>query len=169
MNGYKHESLCPYNPKNTLKIILFLRDYIFSKSSFNKNFCPFPSPKELDDFCRKNKIARVQNIARRYLEDDMKLSDWITELLDYALNNNIITPLKFPYFLQFLYDAWTFHSLEDYRKIYEASIEYENGDPLLSEVFSQDYLNSATIQRLRQTAESFLSNKVPVEKFILDS
>lgn len=166
IEGKRHEGLCAYNPVNTRKIILFLRDYVLKNSRFNKNFAPFPSPRELDIFCRHNKIARVKTIASRYLDKDTKLTDWLTELLDYALTNNILGPHEFPYFLQFIYDAWTFHSLEEYRRIYEQSIQYEDGDPLTTEILGLDYTSSAIIKRLRTEGKSFGDEKLHVKDFL---
>lgn len=164
--GRRHESLCPYNPVNTRKIVLFLKNYLLSNSRFNKNFTPFPSPRELDIFCRRNKIARVKTIASRYLDKDTKLTDWLTELLDYALSNNILGPHEFPYFLQFVYDAWTFHSLEEYRRIYEESIVYEDGDPLTTEILGLHHTSSAIIKRLRTAGKSFGEERKHVLDFL---
>ena len=166
IDGRRHQTLCPYNPINTRKLILFLRDYVVKNSRFNKNFAPFPSPRELDIFCRHNKIARVKTIASRYLDKDTKLTDWLTELLDYALSNNILGPHEFPYYLQFIYDAWTFHSLEEYRRIYEESIVYEDGDQLLTEISGLHYTSSVIIERLRIEGKLFKDEQIHVRDFL---
>lgn len=164
--GRRHENLCVYNPKNTRKIVLFLKDYVLTQSKFNKQFSPFPSPREFDIFCRHNKIARVKTIVKRYLDETIKLSDWYTEILDYALNNGIIAPYEFPYFLQFIYDAWTFHSREEYQKLYEETIAYEDGEPLTKEIFGSSYTTSATIERLRQAGKMFKEERYDVRQFL---
>lgn len=166
IHGRRHESLCPYNPVNVRKIIFFLRDYLLKNSKFNKQFAPFPAPRELDYFCRKNKIARVKTIGSRYLDKETKLNDWLTELLDYALSNSIVGEHEFPYFLQFIYDAWTFNTLEDYQRLYEQSIVYEDGEPLTTEILGSHYTSSAIIRKLRSEGQKFTTHQTPVEQFI---
>ncbi len=164
--GRRHEALCAYNPVNARKIVFFLRDYLLENSKFNKQFTPFPSPREFDIFCRHNKIARVKTIAKRYLDETIKLSDWYTEILDYALSNGIIQSHEFPYFLQFIYDAWTFHGREEYQRLYEETIIYENGDPLTREILGAHHTSSATIERLRQAGRMFKEEKYDVRQFL---
>lgn len=166
IEGSRHNTLCPYNPENVRKIVFFLRDYVLERSKFNKEFCPFPSPRELDIFCRHNRIARVKTIANRYLDKDTKLTDWLTELLDYALSNNIITREEFPNYLLFIYDAWIFYPKERYQELYEQSIIYEDGDPLTREVFDAHYTSSAIIQRLRTEGKLFAEKQTPVTEFL---
>lgn len=164
--GKRHETLCPYNPVNTRKIILFLKKYALENSRFNKNFSPFPSPRELDVFCRHNKIARVKTISKRYLDSDIKLSDWITELLDFALSNNIVGEHEFPFFLQYLYDTWTFHSVKEYQKIYEEVTVYEDGDPLTTEILGLDFTSSSIIKKLRLAGKPYSQEQVEVKRFL---
>ena len=158
--GSRHEDLCPYNPENTKKILMFLKKYVVSNSRFNKNFRPFPRPRELDEFCRHNKIARLQTITSRYLSPGERVNDWLVELLDYALFNNIIGNNEFPYFLQYLYDAWIFKSREEYTKLYEQSVCYEDGE---------DYFvapSSSTINLLRTVGKSFNDERIVVDEYI---
>lgn len=166
IEGSRHTMLCPYRPENVRKIVFFLRDYVLTKSKFNKQFCPFPSPRELDIFCRQNKIARVKTIANRYLDKDTKLTDWLTELLDYSLYNNIITREQFPAFVLFLYDSWIFYPREQYQQLYEESVVYEDGDPLSREIFDSHFTSSATIERLRTQGKLFTEKQTPVTEFL---
>ena len=102
----------------------------------------------------------------RYLDKDLKLTDWLTELLDYALYNNIVTREEFPSYLLFLYDSWVFYSREEYQRLYEQTIIYENGDPLTREIFSSHYTSSAIIQRLRTEGKLFAEKQTPVTEFL---
>jgi len=166
IQGRRHTTLCPYNPVNVRKLVFFLRDYLLRNSKFNKNFAPFPSPRELDIFCRHNKIARVKTIGNRYLDKETKLSDWLTEILDFALSNNIVAHHEFPHFLQFIYDAWTFHSLEEYQRIYDQSIIYEDGDALTTEILGSHFTSSAIIERFRSEGKMFKDEQLLVQHFL---
>jgi len=162
IQGDRHESLCPYNPINTKKILIYLKNYVITNSKFNKQFKPFPKPRELDEFCRKNKIARLQTITHRYLSPGERINDWLVELLDYGLNNNILGHNEFPYFLQFLYDSWIFKSREEYQKLYEESIVYEDGDAITEEVTGWQAAQRAGL--LRDVAVPFCKGKLEVDK-----
>jgi hypothetical protein len=164
--GKRHEMLCVYNPINTRKIVLYLKNYVLIHSGNNKNFRPFPSAKEFDEFCRQNKISRVKTIAARYFEDDYKLNDFLIELLDYALSKNIVGQHEFPFFLQFIYDAWIFYSAKEYREIYEGAIQYENGDALMAEVSSSHFTSSSIIKRLRSEGKLFQEEQRSVSEFL---
>lgn len=159
IQGERHQDLCPYNPVNTKKILLFLKNYVLTKSKFNKNFKPFPRPRELDEFCRKNKIARLQTITHRYLSPGDRINDWLVELLDYALFNNIITSSDFPYFLQYIYDAWIFKNKDEYQKLYRESICYEDGCDIVS-------VGSETIKLLRLAGKPFEEEKLTLDNFV---
>jgi hypothetical protein len=127
--GKKHENSCPYNPINIRKIVLYLKEYALTNSKLNKNFKPFPTVDEFDKFCEMSKIMRVITIRRNYLiGEGLALEDWLIEIVEYALSNNIVTPIEFPYFLQFLYDNWLFLPKEEYKKRYEAAISFEDGE-----------------------------------------
>lgn len=166
IEGKRHTSLCVYKPENTRKIIFFLRDYALENSKFNKNFSPFPSPREFDIFCRRNKIARIKTISKRYLDKETKFTDWLTELLDHALYNNIVTRDEFPSYLLFLYDSWIFYPKEEYQRLYEETIIYENGDPLTREILGAHHTSSATIERLRQAGKMFKEERYDVRQFL---
>lgn len=164
--GVRHKTLCPYRPENVRKIVMFLRDYLLKNSKFNKNFCPFPSPRELDMFCRRNRIARVKTIANRYLDKETKITDWLTEILDLAIADNIVGRDEFPSYLLFIYDAWIFYSKEEYQRMYEESIIYEDGEPLTKEILSAHHTSSAIIQRLRTQGKMFTEEQTPIEQFL---
>ena len=166
IQGQRHEELCPYNPKNTKKILIYLKNYVITNSKFNKQFKPFPKPRELDEFCRKNKIARLQTITHRYLSPGERINDWLVELLDYALLNHILDQNEFPYFLQFLYDAWIFKSREEYQRLYEQSIVYEEGDALMGEVFDSGAKERA--EMLRAEGKPFKEWQLGIDKLFSD-
>ena len=166
IQGQRHEELCPYNPVNTKKILIFLRDYVLKNSRFNKNFTPFPKPREFDEFCRRNKIARLQTIAHRYLSVGERINDWLVELLDYALFNDILTNEDFPIFVQYLYDSWIFLDRIKYQKLYQQSIIYEDGDTIGAEV--QGRPRSETVKLLRSVGKPFIDEqeKLGVDRFV---
>lgn len=163
VEGKRHEILCPYNPENTKKILLFLRDYVLNESRFNKNFKPFPKPREFDEFCRKNNISRLKTISRRYL-DDLRLNDWLIEILEYGIGRGIITSEDFPYFLRFIYDSWIFNAVGEYKKIYQQSIIYEDGFGFWNEVMDNGYQHS--VLELRSQGTPFLQDKRDVREFL---
>lgn len=129
IDGKKHENSCPYNPVNIKNIVLYLRDYAVTNSKFNKQFKPFPTPREFDSFCEMNRIMRVVTIRRNYLiNEGISFEDWLTEILEFSLSRGIITHVEFPHFLQFLYDSWIFLPKAEYEKKYEAALDYEDGE-----------------------------------------
>ena len=159
IEGKRHQTQCPYNPSNTKRIVEFLRYYVLTFSKYNNGFCPFPSTKELDSFCKANNISRVKTI-RRYL-DEISVTDWLTEILDYALLNKIVSEDEFPYFLQFIYDVWVFKRPEEYRVIYEQSILYEDGDQIEVDVGLRDERKI-----LRERATPFLEKKITLKSVL---
>lgn len=139
IEGKKHESGCPYSPVNVKKIVLYLKNYALANSKFNKEFKPFPTAKEFDNFCETNKIMRVVTIRRNYLiNEGLAFEDWLTEILEVALNRGIITHVDFPHFLQFLYDSWLFLPKAEYEKKYEAALDYEDGEFVVDGKTSKD-------------------------------
>lgn len=160
--GRRHEFLCPYNPDNTRKILIYLRDYVLNESSFNKNLKPFPRPREFDEFCRKNKISRLKTISRRYLHE-LRLNDWLVELLEYGINRGIVLGDDFPYFLQYIYDAWIFNTNTEYQKIYKESIIYEDGYGFWNEIV--DTGHKEKVLEFRQAGVPFLQEKREVRQY----
>lgn len=153
IEGKRHQNQCPYNPINSKRIVEFLKYYVLTFSKYNKGFCPFPTTKELDAFCKANNISRVKTI-KRYL-DEISLNDWLTEILDYALTYKIIDESDFPYFLQFIYDNWLFKRSGEYRALYEQAILYEDGDQIEKDVGLGDER-----ERLREAGTPFVEKKV---------
>lgn len=126
--GKKHENLCPYNPNNVRKIVLYLKDYVLSNSTLGR-LKPFPSTSEFDKFCKESKIMRTITIRRNYLVGEHILfSDWLIEIVEYALHNGIVTPNEFPYFLQYVYDSWLFLGKKEYAEKYKLAIAFEDGE-----------------------------------------
>jgi len=76
------------------------------------------------------------------------------------LFNNIIGNNEFPYFLQYLYDAWIFKSREEYTKLYEQSVCYEDG----GDCFVAP--SSSTISLLRTIGKSFNDERIVVDEYI---
>lgn len=151
--GKRHQKQCPYNPVNSKRIVEFLKYYVLTFSKYNKGFCPFPTTKELDAFCKANNISRVKTI-KRYL-DEISLNDWLTEILDYALSYSFVQEEDFPYFLQFIYDNWMFKTSAQYRVLYEQAILYEDGDQIEFDVGVKDNRGE-----LRAAGEPFEKKKV---------
>ncbi len=143
---------------------MFMKDYVLNKSKFNKNFKPFPKPRELDEFCRKNKIARLQTITHRYLSPGERINNWLVELLDFGLFNNILGYNEFPYFLQYIYDAWIFRPVSEYRELYEKSIIYEDEGSLAEEITGR--VAQKTVMLLREAGKPFDTEQVKVDKFL---
>lgn len=125
---------CPFEKSNLRKILLFMKENLETKSKFNKNFNPFPSTIDFDNFLMENKITRLQTIRVRYLEDGLSLEEWLSELIDYALREKIVTEDEFAPWLLYIYDAWCYMPREQYQRAYEAAIEYEDGDDIFGTV-----------------------------------
>lgn len=125
----KHEGYCPYNPKNIKIIAYWLKNYVETKSMFNKKLKPFPSSKELDAFLEQERIMRFKTIKRRYLSTEgIKLEDWLSQLISIGLENSILREEDFPVHILYVWDTWLFKSSAEYSRCYKMAIDYENSN-----------------------------------------
>jgi len=107
---------------------MYLKDYLLCNSKLGQ-LKPFPSTSEFDKFCKESKIMRTITIRRNYLVGEHILfSDWLIEIVEYALHNGIVTPNEFPYFLQYVYDSWLFLGKKEYAEKYKLAIAFEDGE-----------------------------------------
>jgi len=56
--------------------------------------------------------------------------------------------------------------VKEYQRIYEESIVYEDGDPILKEILGLDFTSSATIKKLRMKGEAFVENPIEVSDIL---
>lgn len=124
--GNKHSNMCPYNPIINRKIVLFIKAFLLKNSKYNKGFTPFPPKAVFDKFCRENKIMRLKTIRRHYITKEHSYEEWLTELIDIAIRNILVTEDEFSPFLQFVYDARCFKDGDEYRALYEEAMAYED-------------------------------------------
>lgn len=126
--GKKHENICPYNDAVLREIILYLIDYFVKNSKFNKHFRPFPTIKEFQSFLKSKKLMGLKTIRRHYFEDDMKLEDFLSELIEMGVHKRVIDDIEFPDYLRFAYDGWLFYNNEEYGRLYREAIDYEDSE-----------------------------------------
>ncbi len=125
----RHDGFCPYNPINLKKISDYMKEYVEKESRFNKQLKPFPSSKELDRWFRSNRILSVKTIRKHYFDGSMmKIEDWLSQLISYGLDNGILNEEDFPIYILYIWDSWLFHSREEYQKMYNMAISYEEGN-----------------------------------------
>lgn len=125
----KHESYCPYSPKNIKVITDWLKEYVEKESKFNKQLKPFPSPKELDNFLESNKIMRLKTIKKRYFDvEGIKLEDWLSQLVSIGIDNKVLSEEDFPLYILYIWDTWLFKTREEYTRCYKMAIEFEDSN-----------------------------------------
>ncbi len=133
IKGNKHQNICPYNTKVVREIVLYLFDYFVTNSRFNKNFRPFPTIKEFQRFLKSKKLMGLKTIRRHFFDEDMKLEDFLSDLIDIAVYNRLVDDQEFPQYLRFAYDSWMFYNKEEYLKMYREAIAYEDSEFLEGE------------------------------------
>lgn len=128
IKGNKHQNICPYNDRVVKEIVLFLFDYFVKNSKFNKNFRPFPTIREFQRFLKSNKLMGLKTIRRHYFDSEMKLEDFLSELIDIAVYKRLVDDNEFPAYLRFAYDSWMFYNREEYTRMYKEAIAYEDSE-----------------------------------------